>query len=249
MDKRFFQNLAAIGRRELASYFGSPIAYVFIVIFLVLCGFFTFNVSNFYEAGQADLRAFFEWHPWLFLFLVSAVAMRLWADERKTGTIELLLTLPVTMTEAILGKYLAAWIFIGIALLLTFPMVLTVVYLGSPDLGAIFVSYLGSFLLGGSYLAIGSMTSAATKNQVIAFILSVVIGLFLVLAGWPPVTNVLAGWAPAFILDVVSGFSVMTHYSSVQRGVLDLRDLLYYFSLIFFMLFSTGVILHARRAN
>lgn len=249
MDKRFFTNIAAICRRELFGYFGSPIAYVFIVIFLILCGFFTFNISHFYEAGQADLRAFFEWHPWIFLFLVSAVAMRLWAEERKTGTIELLLTLPLTMTEAIAGKFLAAWIFVGIALFLTFPMVITVMYLGSPDLGAIFASYLGSFLLGGSYLAIGSMTSAATKNQVIAFVLSVVIGLFLVLAGWPPVTQALAGWAPAFLVEVVSGFSVMSHFSSVQRGVIDLRDLVYYFSLIFFMLFSTGVILTARRAN
>ena len=246
--KGFLKNSKGIIKRELAGYFGSPVAYVFIVIFLLLSGFFTFSVSNFYEQGQADLRGFFVWHPWIFLFLVPAVAMRLWADERRTGTIELLLTLPVTLTEVILGKFLAAWLFLGLALLLTFPLVLTVVYLGDPDLGAIFSSYLGSFLLAGSYLSVGSMPSSLTRNQVISFILSVVICLFLVLAGWPPVTDVLSGWAPRWLVDVISGFSFMPRYASMERGVLDLRDLVYYFSVMFFMLFTNGVVLQNRKA-
>lgn len=246
--KGFLKNSRGIIKRELAGYFGSPVAYVFIVIFLLLSGFFTFSVSNFYEQGQADLRSFFVWHPWIFLFLVPAVGMRLWADERQTGTIELILTLPVTLTEVILGKFLAAWLFLGLALLLTFPLVLTVVYLGDPDLGAIFSSYLGSFLLAGAYLSVGSMTSSLTRNQVISFILSVVICLFLVLAGWRPVTDVLSGWAPRWLVDVIAGFSFMPHYASMERGVLDLRDLLYYFSVMFFMLFSNGVVLQNRRA-
>jgi len=246
--RRFLRNTKGVIKRELAGYFGSPVAYVFIVIFLMLCGFFTFSISQFYELGQADLRAFFQWHPWIFLFLVPAVAMRLWADERRTGTIELILTLPITLTEVIVGKFLAAWLFLGLALFMTFPLVLTVIYLGDPDLGAIFCAYFGSFLLAGAYLSVGSMTSSLTRNQVISFILSVVICLFLVLAGWPPVTDVLSGWAPLWLLDVVSGFSFMPHFASMERGVLDLRDLAYYLSVIFFMLFANGVILQNRRA-
>jgi ABC-2 type transport system permease protein len=246
---RFLKNVRAVIKRELAGYFGSPVAYVFIVIFLLLCGFFTFSVSHFYELGQADLRTFFEWHPWIFLFLIPAVAMRLWADEWRTGTIELMLTLPITLKEVIMGKFLAAWLFIAIGLLLTFPLVLTVLYLGDPDLGAILCAYFGSFLMAGAYLSVGSMTSSFTRNQVISFILSLVICLFLVLAGWSPVTDVLSGWAPAWIVDVVSGFSFMPHFASIQRGVLDLRDLAYYLSVIFFMLFVNGVILLNRRAS
>ena len=246
---RFLKNVMAVIKRELGGYFGSPVAYVFIVIFLLLCGFFTFSVSHFYELGQADLRAFFEWHPWIFLFLIPAVAMRLWADEWRTGTIELMLTLPITLKEVILGKFLAAWLFIAIGLFLTFPLVLTVLYLGDPDVGAISCAYLGSFLMAGAYLSVGSMTSSFTRNQVISFILSLMICLFLVLAGWSPVTDVLSGWAPAWIVDVVSGFSFMPHFASIQRGVLDLRDLAYYLSVIFFMLFVNGVILQNRRAS
>jgi ABC-2 type transport system permease protein len=244
---RFVRNTKGITKRELAGYFGSPVAYVFIVIFLLLCGFFTFSVSHLYEMGQADLRAFFEWHPWMFLFLIPAVAMRLWADERRTGTIELILTLPVTLTEIILGKFLAAWLFIGMALLLTFPIVLTVIYLGDPDLGAIVSAYFGSFLMAGAYLSVGSMTSSLTRNQVISFILSVVVCLFFVLSGWPPVTDVLSGWAPLWLVDTVSGFSFMSHFASMQQGIIDLRDLIYYLSVIFFMLFANGVVLQNRR--
>ena len=246
---RFMRNTKGIIKRELAGYFGSPVAYVFLVIFLVLCGFFTFYVSHFYEQEQADLRAFFEWHPWIFLFLVPAVGMRLWADERRTGTIELILTLPVTLSEVIVGKFIAAWLFIGLGLFLTFPLVLTVSYLGDPDLGAVFCAYVGSFLLAGAYLSVGSMTSSMTRNQVISFILSVIICLFLVLAGWPPVIEILSGWSPLWLVDVISGFSFMPHFQSMERGVLDLRDIIYYISVIFFMLFSNGVVLQNRKAS
>lgn len=245
---RFIRNTKGIIKRELAGYFGSPVAYVFLVIFLVLCGFFTFYVSHFYELEQADLRAFFEWHPWIFLFLVPAIGMSLWADERRTGTIELILTLPVTLPEVVVGKFIAAWLFIGLGLFLTFPLVLTVSYLGDPDLGAIFCAYLGSFLLAGAYLSVGSMTSSMTRNQVISFILSVIICLFLVLAGWPPVIEILSGWSPLWLVDVISGFSFMPHFQSMERGVLDLRDIIYYISVIFFMLFSNGVVLQNRKA-
>jgi ABC-2 type transport system permease protein len=242
-------NTRGIIRRELGSYFGSPVAYVFIVIFLILCGFFTFSVGQFYELGQADLRVFFEWHPWIFLFLVPAVGMRLWADERRTGTMELLLTLPVTLTEVIVGKFLAAWLFIGLAVSLTFPLILTVIYLGDPDIGAVFCAYFGSFLMAGAYLSVGSMTSSLTRNQVVSFILTVVICLFLVLAGWSPVTDFLSSWAPLWLLDLVAGFSFMPHFESMARGIVDLRDISYYFSVIFFMLFCNGVILQNRKVS
>ena len=246
---RFIRNTRGVIKRELAGYFGSPVAYVFIVIFLVCCGFFTFSVGQFYELGQADLRPFFEWHPWIYLFLVPAVAMRLWAEERRTGTIELIITLPITLTELVLGKFMAAWIFIILALSLTFPLVLTVVYLGDPDLGAIFSGYFGSILLAGAYLSVGSMTSALTRNQVISFILSVVVCLFLVLAGWPAVTEALSAWAPVWLVEVVAGFSFVPHFASLGRGVVDLRDLIYYCSVIFFMLFANGVILQNRKTT
>ena len=246
---RTLRNIKIIMKRELSSYFGSPVAYVFIVIFLLLIGFFTFSISHFFEAGQADLRGHFEWYPWLFLFLIPAVAMRLWADEKRTGTIELIMTLPITLTEAILGKFLAAWLFIGIALFLTFPLVFTVMYLGSPDMGTIITAYIGTFLMGGAYLSVGSMTSAITRSQVISFILAVVACLFMVLAGWPPVTDSLSGWAPLWLVNLVSGFSFMSHFQSLQRGVLDLRDFIYYFSVIFFFLFTNGVILQGRKSK
>ena len=246
---RFVKNTKGIIKRELAGYFGSPVAYVFLVIFLVLCGFFTFYVSHFFELEQADLRAFFVWHPWIFLFLVPAVGMRLWADERRTGTIELILTLPITLPEVIVGKFIAAWLFIGLGLFLTFPLILTVSYLGDPDLGAVFCAYFGSFLLAGAYLSVGSMTSSMTRNQVISFILSVIICLFLVLAGWPPVIEILSGWSPLWLVDVISGFSFMPHFQSMERGVLDLRDIIYYISVIFFMLFANGVVLQNRKAS
>ncbi len=243
------RHINSIAKRELKGYFGAPVAYVFIVIFLVLCGFFTFNVSKFYEAGQADLRGFFIWHPWLFLFLVPAVGMRLWAEERRSGTIEILLTLPVTVGEAVIAKFLAAWVFIGIALALTFPLVLTVAYLGQPDYGAIITGYVGSFLMAGAYLAIGSVMSALTRSQVIGFILAVVACLFFVLAGWTPVTDALIKWAPAWLVTLVAELSFMPHYESIQRGVLDSRDLVYYGSMIGFMLCVNSAVLNNRKAS
>jgi len=222
---------------------------VFIVIFLILSGFFTFYVSHFFEIGQADLRSFFEWHPWLYMFLVPAIAMRLWSEERRSGTIELLLTLPITVTEAILGKFLAAWIFIGISLALTFPIVVTVIYLGNPDLGTILCAYMGSFLLAGAFLSIGIMTSSLTRSQVISFIMAVVVCLFFVLAGYPPVTEVFSGWAPVWLLNMVYELGFLPHFNSITRGVLDFRDLIYYLSVIIFMLFVNGVVLQNRRTT
>ncbi len=244
--KEFTNTVTAIFKREILGYFGSPVAYVFIAIFLLLLGFFTFYISHFFEMGQADLRAFFEWHPWIYMFLVPAVAMRLWAEERRMGTIELILTYPITVGEAILGKFLAAWIFIGIALILTFPMVITVAYLGDPDPGAIFCGYIGSFLLAGAFLSVGSMTSAMTRSQVISFILAVVICLFFILAGYPPVTEIFSGWAPGWLIEVVTNLSFLSHFQSLQRGVIDIRDLIYYLSVIFFMLFANSIIIQNR---
>jgi ABC-2 type transport system permease protein len=242
------RNIWTIIKREFTSYLSSPIAYVFIIIFLVMSGFFTFSLSSFYEAGQADLRGFFTWHLWIYLFLVPAVAMRLWAEERRTGTIEIILTLPLTLPELVLGKFLAAWLFILLALALTFPIVLTVAYLGDPDFGAIACGYAGSILLSGAYLSVGSMTSSLTRNQVVSFILSLVFCLFLVLAGYPAVTGALSGWAPLWLVETVAGFSFVPHFTAMERGVLDFRDLLYFCSLIFFMLFLNNVILENRRA-
>lgn len=236
-----------VARREWKAYFTSPVAYVFIVIFLMLAAFFTFHVSQFYEAGQATLSPFFRWHPWLYLILVPAVAMRLWAEERRSGTMELLLTLPVTPMQAILGKFLAAWAFLLLALALTFPVVLTALYLGSPDPGVVFTGYLGSILLAGAYLSVGMFTSALTRNQVISFILAVVLGLFLVLAGYPPVTGMLSQWAPAWVVDGVAACGFMPHFEALQRGVLDLRDVIYFGSVIIFMLLATAVMLRNER--
>lgn len=244
------KKMIIIGKREWASYFNSPVAYVFIVIFLVLAGFFTFAVGQFFEARQADLsRTFFVWHPWLYLVLVPAVAMRLWSEERRARTIELLLTLPITPWQAIGGKFLAAWFFLILALLLTCPVVFTAMYLGDPDLGVVFCGYVGSALLAGAYLAVGMFTSALTKNQVISFILSVALGLFLILAGFSPVTDLLARFMPDWFVDGVASFSFMFHFEALQRGVLDLRDFVYFASVIGFMLFATHVILKSRAAQ
>ncbi len=258
-----FSNTKTIAKRELSGYFASPVAYVFIVIFLILIGFFTFsgNLGGFFERDEASLATpFFTWHPWIYLFLVPAVGMRLWSEERRQGTLELLFTMPITPAQAILGKFFASWIFLALALALTFPVVLTVQYLGDPDMGMIFCGYLGSVLLAGSYLAISCMTSAITRNQVVSFILSVVICLFLILAGYPPVTEMLetlVQLAPSWLSDMlggwlvnlVSSFSVMTHFLSFQRGVIDTRDLVFFLSLIGFSLFTTGVILRSLRTH
>ena len=241
-----WSRVKAIAKREWGAYFNSPVAYVFIVIFLALAGFFTFAVGRFYEGGQAVLTPFFFWHPWLFLILVPAVAMKLWAEERRSDTIELLLTLPVTPMQAIVGKFLAAWLFLILAIVLTFPVVLTAMYLGRPDLGVVFCGYLGSILLAGSYLAVGMFTSALTKNQVISFVLAVVFGLFLILAGFPPVTELFSRFAPAWLVDGIAAFSFMFHYETLQRGIIDLRDLLYFGSVMVFMLLATQTVLMSR---
>jgi ABC-2 type transport system permease protein len=245
--KESFANTITIAKREVTGYFASPVAYVFIVIFLLLAGFFTFMAGGFFERGEASLVSFFLWHPWLYLFLVPAVGMRLWSEERRLGTIELLLTLPITTGQAIIGKFLASWAFLALALALTFPVWITVNYLGSPDNGVILAGYLGSLLLAGGYLAISCMTSAMTRNQVISFIVSVVICLFLILSGWPPVTRLLA--ETPTLAQLVANFSVMTHFEGFQRGVLDLRDVLFFLALISFALFTTGVIIRGHRAG
>jgi ABC-2 type transport system permease protein len=245
-----FSHIKTIGKRELGGYFASPVAYVFIVIFLLMIGFFTFMVGGFFGRNEASLISFFLWHPWLYLFLVPAVGMRLWSEERRLGTMELLLTMPITAWQAIVGKFLASWLFLALALALTFPVVFTVNYLGNPDNGVIFCGYIGSLLLAGSYLAISCMTSALTRNQVISFILSVVICLFLILAGWPPVMDLLDQVSEsARLKELVAAFSVMTHFDSFQRGVLDARDVMFFLVLIGFSLFTTGVIIRSHRAG
>ena len=242
-------NIRAIMKRELGGYFTSPIAYVFLVIFLLLTGFFTFTVGNFFERGEASLVSFFTWHPWLYLFLVPAVGMRLWSEERRLGTMELLLTMPITTWQAIVGKFLASWLFLAIALALTFPVVITVNWLGDPDNGVIFAGYVGSLLLAGAYLAVSCMTSAMTRNQVISFILAVMICLFLILAGYTPVTDLLTRVANPVVVQVIATFSVMTHFEAFQRGVLDTRDVIFFASVIGFALFATGVIIRNQRAG
>jgi ABC-2 type transport system permease protein len=243
-------NIKTITKRELAAYFSSPLAYVIIVIFLLLLGIFTFMFGGFFELGEASLvRPFFMWHPWIYLFLVPAVGMRLWAEERRVGTIELLLTMPITAWQAIVGKYLASWVFLALALVLTLPVVITVNYLGSPDNGVILCGYVGSWLMAGAYLAVSCMTSAMTRTQVVSFIISVVICLFLILAGVPPVVNVLASRIKPWMVEAITSCSFITHFEGFQKGVLDSRDVLFFLSIIVFSLFTTSVILRGHRAG
>ncbi|HLB14198.1 MAG TPA: ABC transporter permease [Burkholderiales bacterium] len=247
--KGAWSNVWTIVKRELVGYFDSPVAYVFIVIYLLLAGFFTFTFGSFFDRGEASLTAFFMWMPWLLLFLVPALGMRLWSEERRSGTIELLLTFPVTPWQAILGKFLASWIFIAIAMALTFPVWITVNWLGDPDNGVILAGYIGSWLLAGAYLAVSCLTSAITRNQVVSFILSVVICLGLVVVGFAPVTDLLARWAAPWLVEAVAGFSVLTHFDGFQKGVIDSRDFVFFASVIGFALFVTGVILRGHRAG
>ncbi|MBP6513924.1 MAG: ABC transporter permease subunit [Steroidobacteraceae bacterium] len=241
--------VATLFRRELASYFATPLAYVFVAMFLALAAAFAFYLGGFYERGQADLRPFFQFHPWLYLFLVPAVSMRLWAEERKSGTIELLMTLPVTLWQAVLGKFLAAWAFLAIALGLSFPMWLTVNYLGDPDNGVILAAYLGSLLMAGGFLAVGACMSALTRNQVVAFILTVVVCLGLLLAGFPMVLDAFRGWAPAALTDAVASLSFLSHFESISKGVVDLRDLLYFLMTIAAWLYATALVLEMKKAD
>lgn len=241
--------ILTIFQRELRSYFATPVAYVFIVIFLLLSGAFTFYLGGFYERGQADLEPFFRFHPWLYLFLVPAVAMRLWADERKSGSIELLLTLPVTMWQAVVAKFLAAWCFIALALALTFPIWITVNLLGEPDNGVIVAGYLGSLLMAGSFLAIGACLSAASRSQAVAFILSVVVCFLLLLAGFPLVLDVFRAIPPQGLVDAIAGLSFFAHFNAISKGVIDLRDLLYFLFSIGFWLYANAVVIDLKKAD
>jgi ABC-2 type transport system permease protein len=246
--RELLHNVRAIARRELKAYFDTPLAYVFVVVFVALTGAFAFYVGNFFERGQADLQPFFNYHPWLYLLLVPAIAMRLWAEERKTGTIELLMTLPISTAEAVLGKFLAAWAFIGIALLLTFPMWITVNILGSPDNGVILASYIGSFLTAGAFLAIGSCISALTKNQVIAFIVAATVCFLFVMSGYELVLGFFRPWAPRMLVETIGSLSFLHHFNQISRGVIGLSSIVFYLSLIAFWLFANVIIVEQKKA-
>jgi len=241
--------VVSVFRREFASYFATPIAFVFLIIFLFAMGVFAFYIGNFYTAGVADLQSFFGFHPWLYLFLIPALAMRLWAEERRSGTMELLLTLPIPVWATVLGKYLAAWAFAGLALLLTFPIWITVNYLGNPDNGVILASYIGSFLMAGAYLSIGAAISSATSNQVIAFVISVVVCFIFTVAGATAVTDAFQGWAPVTLVDVISSFSFITHFNAISAGVIDLRDLVFFFSVIGLFLYANILIIDLTKSG
>jgi ABC-2 type transport system permease protein len=242
------RNTLIVARRELGGYFATPVAVVFIVIFLALQGVLTFNLGNFFDRNQADLVPFFNFIPWVFLLLVPAITMRLWAEERRLGTIELLLTLPIGQAQAVVGKFLAAWAFCAIALLLTFPFVLTVNYLGHPDNGVIACGYLGALLVAGSFLSIGAALSAATKNQVIAFVLAVAVCFLFAVASYPVVTDFLSRGAPA-LAEIAHRLSVAERFQSFARGVISLRDVLFFASFIGFWLFLNTVIVEHRKAD
>ena len=243
------RQIFAIFKREFTAYFATPVAYVFIVIFLLAMGTFTFYVGHFYDNGVANLGVFFGYHPWLYLFLVPAVGMRLWAEERRLGTMELLLTLPVPVWASVAGKFLAAWAFTGVALLLTFPVWLTVNYLGSPDNGVIVAGYAGSFLMAGAYLAISAAISATTTSQVIAFVVSVVVCFLFTISGAPLVLDVFQAWAPILLVNTISGFSFLTHFQAISSGVIDLRDLIYFGSLIVLFLMVNVVLVDLKKSN
>ena len=243
------RNVLTIFRREFVGYFTTPLAYVFIVIFLVMAGMLTFFVGNFFGRGQADLQPFFMFHPWLYLVLIPALSMRLWAEERRSGTIELFLTLPIRMTEAVIGKFLAAWCFAGIALALTFPFWLTVNFLGHPDNGVILASYIGSFLLAGALLAIGACVSALTKNQIIAFVVTAALAFIFIAAGSPAVLGALQGWAPQWLIDGFTQISFVSHFSAITRGVIDVRDVFYFASVIIAFLFANAILVDLEKAE
>ena len=238
--------ILSIFTREFSGYFSTPIAYVFIVIFLFLNGVFTFFLGDIYARGQADLEPFFTWHPWLYLFLVPALAMRLWAEERRVGTVELLMTLPVTVWQVVLGKYFAAWAFTGIALALTFPIWITINYLGDPDNGVVVAAYIGSFMMAGAYLAIGSCISALTKNQVIAFVVAVVVCFLFTITGLPMVTHLFSAWAPQAVIETIGSLSFITNFQNISRGVIDVANLVYFASMIVFWLFVNTLVIDNR---
>ncbi|MCC7516418.1 MAG: ABC transporter permease subunit [Pseudomonadales bacterium] len=238
-----------VALREWKSYFSTPLAYVFLVVFLMLCGFVTFDFGNFYQRNQADLSVFFAYLPWLYLFLIPAISMRLWAEERKTGSIELLLTLPVSLRAIVAAKFVAGWLFVALALLLTLPLWLTVNYLGSPDNGAIFAAYLGSWLMAGAFLAVGCCLSAASKSQVIVFVLTAVSCFVFVLLGLPQLLNNLQGVLPQMLIDVVAQLSLLTHFDAISRGVLDFSDIAFYLLFIVCWLMANAVLVEQKKAE
>jgi ABC-2 type transport system permease protein len=239
----------AIFRRELTGYFITPVAYVFIVVFLFVTGIFTFYVGGFFARGQADLKAFFQFHPWLYLFFLPAISMRLWAEERKSGTIELLLTLPIPLGAAVAGKFLAAWAFAAIALALTFPLWITVAWLGNPDHGVILAGYIGSLFMAGGYLAIGSCVSALTRNQVVAFIIGVLVCFLFTVSGAPIVLGFFTGWAPRVLIDAVASFSFLAHFNAITDGVVDVRDVIYFGSLIALALYANVAAVEMKKSE
>jgi ABC-2 type transport system permease protein len=236
-------------KRELRAYFSTPVAYVFIVIFLLMVGVFTFYVGGLYERNQADLEPFFRFHPWLYMLLIPAISMRLWSEERKAGTIELLMTLPISLAEAVFGKFLAAWCFTALALALTFPAWITINYLGDPDNTVIAAGYLGSLLLAGACLAIGSCISALTKNQVVAFVISFIICFAFNLSGFTIVLDLFSAWAPQASIDVVSSFSFLAHFESILKGVIDIRDVIFFGSLIAFFLYANVLTIETKKGS
>ena len=238
-----------IARREFGSFFATPVAYVYLVMFLVLSSVFTFFMGDFYARGQADLLPFFNFHPWLYLFLVPAIAVRSWAEERKSGTIELLMTLPVSETQAVAGKFLACWGILGLALLMTTPLWLTVNYLGSPDNGIIVAAYTGSWLMAGAFLAISQCMSALTHNQVIAFVMSVLVCFLFLVSGSEIVVDVFKNWAPNFVVDTVASFSFLTHFEAMSKGVLAANDVVYFLLVIFVWLTANAVITEQNKAG
>ena len=243
------RQVLAVFKREFAAYFATPLAYVFIVIFLFAMGAFTFYVGRFYDNGIADLSVFFGYHPWLYLFLVPAIGMRLWADERRTGTVELLLTLPIPIWATVLGKFLAAWAFIAVAVVLTFPIWITVNVLGQPDNGVILASYIGSLLMAGGYLAISASISASTDNQVIAFVVSVAVCFLFTIAGAALVIDFFQLWAPVVLVNTISSFSFLTHFQAITSGVIDLRDLIFFASLIALFLALNVVLIDLKKMS
>ncbi|HKK28908.1 MAG TPA: ABC transporter permease subunit [Alphaproteobacteria bacterium] len=242
-------NIGTVFRREFAGYFATPVAFIFIIIFLALAGSFTFYMGYFLERGNADLQVFFLFHPWLYLLLIPAVTMRLWAEERKQGTIELFLTLPISLTEAVVGKFLAAWAFVGLALALTFPMWITVNILGEPDNGVIFAGYLGSFLMAGAYLAIGSCLSALTKNQVIAFVITITVCFLFTAGGSNAVIGLVQGWAPESVLETIQNLSFLNHFQQIAKGVIDLRDAVFFVALMTAWLAANVIVVDLKKAD
>ena len=240
-------NVWIVARRELSAYFTSPLAYVFIVIFLALAGGLTFFFGQWIERGQADLQVFFIYHPYLYLFLIPAVGMRLWAEERKSGTIEFLLTLPVTTGQIVIGKFVAAWVFAGIALALTFPMWVTVNMLGQPDNGVILAAYIGSWLMAGGFLALSACVSALTKNQVIAFVLASALCFVFMMSGVEIIQSFFRAWTPQAFVESVAELSFLTNFNEVSQGVIDIRDLVFFLSVIGIALFVNAAIVEAKK--